>query len=219
MDWLQKYICEIDGYPRPDWTAITEYVNKEFPDKDKHEIWCNIIRAWLNKLKIKLPTDSEVHESQNFILLTSEKEKYVNHLLGFLEKTLKEILSALHDIARDDGYGKHVVMVFDEIDNYFSYISYFYPDEGVFGISAGIYLNEGYGHFAFPHQDIIFAEPIAAHEMTHALLSHLPIPLWLNEGIAVNIENHIVGVPSFRFDKEMVDRHRKYWGKEEVQAF
>ena len=218
-DWVQKHIIDLDDYPRPNWVAITEYVNEEYADTVKHELWCDIARIWLDKLKKKLSIEYAVHELDNFILLTSEKEKYVNHFLRFLEKSRNKILTTLPGITRDDGYGKHVVIVFDDIDSYFTYISYFYPEEGTFGISSGIYLNEGYGHFAFPHQEITYAESIAAHEMTHALLSHLPIPLWLNEGIAVNIEDYIVGASPFRLDKEMVNRHRKFWGKNEVQEF
>jgi len=219
MNWLHKYIKETEAFPRPDWNAVYEYVDKECDGTDKQELWCNIARTWLNKLKSKLPANYITHESDNFILLTSEDESYVEHFLNFLEGALNEILTTLTGIASDDGYGKHVVIIFDDIDSYYSYISYFYPDEGVFGISSGVFLNEGYGHFVFPHQDIAYAESIAAHEMTHALLAHLPIPVWLNEGIAVTVENHIVGALPFRIDKEMIERHRKFWGKDEVQEF
>ncbi len=173
----------------------------------------------MSKLKEKLPEAYLIHESNNFILLTSEKNTYVSSFLKFLEKSLKEILNILPGIASDDGYGKYIVLIFDDIDEYYSYMSYYYPDEGEFGLSAGVYLNKGYGHFAFPHQDLMYAEPIAAHELTHALLANLPIPLWLNEGLAVNIEDHLTGFKPFRMDKEMATRHQAFWGKNEVQEF
>jgi hypothetical protein len=33
------------------------------------------------------------------------------------------------------------------------------------------------------------------HELTHNLLCHLPIPLWLNEGLAVLIEQTVTQKP------------------------
>ena len=89
----------------------------------------------------------------------------------------------------------------------------------MYGLSSGIYLNKGYGHFAFPHQDISYAEPITAHEMTHALLAHLPIPAWLNEGMAVTIENMITGSAPLMMDDQMYARHKAFWGEKEIQEF
>lgn len=219
MDWLQQYFTESDNFPRPDWDAIYASVDENYKDIEQHELWCNIARTWVDKLKEKLPDEYSIHESDNFILLTSENNNYVTKFNTYLEKSLKAILKTLPNIASDEGYGKYIVLIFDDIDDYYAYMSYFYPEEGEFGQSSGVYLNEGYGHFAFPYQDLMNAEPIAAHELTHALLAHLPIPLWLNEGLAVNIEDHLTGFNSFRMDKEMVERHLVFWGEDEVQEF
>jgi hypothetical protein len=56
------------------------------------------------------------------------------------------------------------------------------------------------------------------HELVHNLLSRLPIPLWLNEGLAVVIEGRVSRFP-FRVDAEMVDRHTRHWSEENIQAF
>ena len=72
--------------------------------------------------------------------------------------------------------------------------------------------------FVFPSQDIYYSEPIAVHELTHACLAHLPIPLWLNEGMAVLMEDVLAGHRLF-LDKEMVKRHQKYWNEETIQGF
>lgn len=219
MDWLNQYINEVDNFPRPNWEAIYEHVEKELKNKDQHELWCEIARLWMGRVTTCLPENYSIHESDNFILITSETNKYVSLFLAFLERTLKKILSTLHNIASDDGYGKYVVLVFDDIDVYYTYISHFYRGDGVYGLSSGVYLNKGYGHFAFPHQELTYAESIAAHEMTHALLAHLPIPAWLNEGMAVSIENIITSYMPPRMDGEMYHRHLSFWGKDEIQEF
>lgn len=219
MDWLDQYFLDIGVFPRPDWESIYEEVSKRHKDSDQHELWCNVARTWMNRLIENLPAGYSIHESDNFLLVTSESDNYVSLFHAFLERTLKRILNTLHGIASDDGYGKYVVIIFDDIDMYYSYLSYFYEKEGEFGLSSGIYLNQGYGHFAFPHQELSYAESIAAHEMTHALLSHLPIPTWLNEGIAVSIENMITGSAPLRMDNELYSRHKSFWAEEEIQQF
>lgn len=91
MKWLQQHFKETDKFPRPDWDKIYEHVENDFKDQDQHELWSNIARAWIKKLKDKLPEEYTGYESENFILLTTENEKYVSLYLKFLERTLKKI--------------------------------------------------------------------------------------------------------------------------------
>jgi len=219
MEWINQHFREIESYPRPDWEAIYSVVEKDYKDVDQHKLWCDIARTWMNQLISSLSSDYSIHESENFILVTSESEKYVSNFQIFLERTRKQILKSLQGIASDEGFGKYVVLIFDDIDQYYSYLSYFYENDGVYGLSSGVYLNKGYGHFAFPHQELSYAESITAHEMTHALLAHLPIPAWLNEGMAVSIEDLITGSAPLRMDNEMFARHQSFWGEEEIQEF
>jgi len=219
MEWLDQYFEDKDNFPRPNWENIYEHVDKHLSDSDQNELLCNIARTWMHKLITVLPNEYDVHESENFILVTSESEKYISLFQRFLERSLKRTTETLHNIALDDGYGKYIVLIFNDIDDYYSYLSYFYSEDGEYGLSSGIYLNKGYGHFAFPHQELTYAESIAAHELTHALLTHLPIPAWLNEGIAVTIENMITGSTPLRMDEEMYARHKTFWGEKEIQEF
>ena len=219
MDWMNQHFRDIDGFPRPDWKAINDEVEKNHKEAQQNALWLRISECWMEKLLTALPESYSLHESDNFFLVTSESPDYVSLFQGFLERTRKRILTALQGIASDEGFGKHVVLIFDDIDTYYAYLSYFYEEDGVFGLSSGVYLNRGYGHFAFPHQELSYAEAIAAHEMTHALVSHLPIPAWLNEGMAVSIENLIVSSAPLRMDNETYARHRAFWGEEEIQEF
>lgn len=120
MDWLQPHFVEIDSFPRPDWDAIHKNVETNHSDVDQHLLWCGIAEVWLGELLKRLPDEYDLHESENFIFLTLADKKYVDNLLGYLEKTLKRILRALPGIASDDRYGKHAVLMFDNIDQYYS---------------------------------------------------------------------------------------------------
>ena len=166
-----------------------------------------------------LPDEYRVEESENFLILSSEEARYVQLLSRFLERSLKVITTDLENIASDDGYGKHVVLIFSEQQPYYDYISHFYPVEGEFILSSGIFLNSGYGHFEFPFLEMDEAEATSAHELTHACLRHLPIPLWLNEGFAVTMEDEICGSQPLRMDRDRMQEHMRFWNAETIQEF
>ena len=63
-------------------------------------------------------------------------------------------------------------------------------------------------------------EPVIAHEITHAFLAHLPIPAWLNEGLAVNTERRLCPPPpGLHTPQELHAMHRRYWDDESIQTF
>jgi hypothetical protein len=99
-------------------------------------------------------------------------------------------------------------------------VSFYYPESGEFAFSGGMYINRGAGHFVTVKDDLRGIEPTIAHEMTHSCLSHLPLPLWLNEGIAVNTESRLVRPPHrLATPQQMRDKHLRFWGEDEIQQF
>jgi hypothetical protein len=85
-------------------------------------------------------------------------------------------------------------------------------------LSGGIFIRRGYAHIALPYGDTLTAQHTLAHELAHNLLCHLPMPLWLNEGLAVTIERQMTR-RSFTLDRDLADRHRNYWSEENIQSF
>jgi len=83
-----------------------------------------------------------------------------------------------------------------------------------------MYINAGCGHFVTVKADLRAIEPVIAHELTHSCVGHLPLPAWLNEGLAVNTEQHLspLGPPVFT-PQQMHDKHRRFWGDAEIQEF
>ncbi len=203
---------------KPDWNEIASRIGDDLSHDELNVAWSKECNDWLEAVSNEYGSDYHIHNSNNFSLLSKESERYVLVFSEFLERTLHRIMKTLDGIAIDEGYGKHVAIIFADIDQYYDYVLMFYPEEGVFGFSSGMYLNEGYGHFVFPTQDISYAEPIAVHELTHACLAHLSIPTWLNEGIAVLMEDVLAGNHLY-LDKEIVAKHEKYWNEESIQGF
>lgn len=203
---------------KPNWNDVALEIGNELGPEDLDIEWTKTCDRWLNSVVSHYGSGYRVEKSSNFAIMSNQSARYIQVFSSFLEKTLSRILAALDGVASDNGYGKHVAIIFQDIDQYYDYVGMFYPDEGEFGGSSGMYINEGYGHFVFPSQDISFAEPIAVHELTHACLSHLPLPLWLNEGIAVLMEEVLAG-NGLLIDNELVARHQEYWNEKTIQEF
>ena len=219
LEWLEPLMPVQDGLPRADWSQIYQYVDTHLSESEPSQLWASIAGTWVHHLSSHLNGEYHILESKNFVLLSAHGNHFNNTLLAFHERCLKRLLSLAKGICSDQGHGKYVVMVFSDIDTYYDYISFYGSEEGSFGLSSGMYLNYGYGHFVFKEDDIDMAEPIVAHEMTHALLNHLPLPLWLNEGMAVNMESAIVGGTPERLTRSLFELHQEFWNAETIQEF
>ena len=202
----------------PDWNAIANTISNDLSHDEKHEAWQTKCQTWLGALVNELEGDYRISDTENFTIVSDEGGRYIKVFSSFLEISRKRILSTLKGVASDEGFGKHVAIIFKDLDHYYDYVSMFLPEEGELGISSGMYINNGYGHFVFPTQDMEYAEPIAVHELTHACLSHLPIPTWLNEGLAVLMEE-VLANNTLYIDKEIVAQHHQYWNEKNIQEF
>lgn len=205
---------------RPNWLKISESMPASLTEDEKHLFWEEQCGRWILDLKEILVGEYRIFSTQNFLILSDENDRYLKLFSDFIESKLKHILNMLPGIASNDGYGKNVVLIFRDVDQYYEYIDLYYPEEGEFAPNAGIYINEGYGHFAFPVQDLYIAEPIAVHELTHACLTHLPLPLWLDEGIAVAVEDSLCsGVNQTYTSPRNIIRHKAFWDEAALKRF
>jgi hypothetical protein len=178
-----------------------------------------LARDWINALIHALPDGYTLSESSEFMLVSKGDSRFTDRLLNWCERSRRTILDTLAGVASDQGFGKHVVLAFDDVAKYYDYITDYYTDEGEFALSGGVFLNDGYGHFAFHTAYGYEHERTIAHELNHSLLGHLPLPLWLNEGITQEIEDTIVGSSYFELDTDMVRSHREYWNSETIHSF
>jgi len=183
--------------------------------------WSATAKAWLHAMRARLGSSFAVSESDRFLLLTALDERAARRMLEYLEKTRKRILRVLEGIATESELGKLCVLVFANEDEYYRYVSEYGTEEGELARSAGMFLQYGYGHFVFVQDHMSAVEPTIAHELTHCMLQHLPLPAWLNEGIAVKTEYRLSppqGRPLYT-PEEMRQRHLEYWNERTIQEF
>ena len=207
------------GYCYPDWDAVSLVIEENLPEPEWNLAWETAARSWVQRMRENLGGDYQVYETSNFMILSEAPMRIIENACKSCEEALRKIIVTLNGVASDEGYGKHVVLMFASIDDYYGYIDYFLP-EGDHPMSGGMCLSgEGYVHFAFPATDYSSYRTVLVHELTHGCLAHLPLPMWLNEALAMRMEELICGSAIFHLDQEIYDKHTAHWTEETIQQF
>ncbi|HUG23368.1 hypothetical protein [Piscinibacter sp.] len=217
---ISSHLSHENGFPLLDWKAARAWVDTLADSRARSAAWAQCEQAWLEHLRSALGPACHLRKSGDSLLLSTLEPNVANATLEFMSKTLRRVVRVLEGIAQAPEEGKHILIVFDDDDTYYRYVSHCYPTAGEFAASSGMYINAGCGHFVTVKSDLRAVEPVIAHEMTHACLSHLPIPAWLNEGLAVNTEHRLSpsGMPTFT-PRQMHAKHLAFWGDAEIQEF
>lgn len=179
-------------YPFPDW----DHAQKEAEvtcktSREIHDFWTQRGRHWSRMIGDSLGEKYVLVESPNFWFVSSQDAATNRRLINWAEQVHARLLKALGNLV-GELYGKVPVIVTADEETYYDYVAQYYSD-GEHALSGGVFLNQGYGHFVFCYRSLGEVEPIIAHELTHSLLMALPLPLWLNEGIAQLAEIAITG--------------------------
>jgi len=207
----------VEGFPQPDWRCIGKYIGQNYPDEEHPGIFEQASFRWVDALRNVLGAEYRIHESKHFLILTTKSPYSSKYTLNVCENILIKIRNHLGSLAWRWTNGKHVILMFEDLDLYYRYISFFYPEEGEFSGSGGVFLNKGYCHTALP--PVHDAVPALIHELTHLSLVHLRIPRWLDEGVAVTTENNVKGWGSSDLDADMSASHKTHWNSETIQNF
>ena len=216
---LSRYLKEIEEFCHPNWKGIARQIEEGVAEADWNAAWEAAARQWIGRLCDRLGGNYRLHETANFMVVTEAPMRVMADACGFFEEALSQILRGLAGVALDEGYGKHVVLMFSLPDHYYRYISYF-DSTGEHPTSGGMYLpGEGYAHFAFPTTDYSSYRGVLVHELTHGCLAHLAIPAWLNEAMAMRMEDAVGQSSSFNLDRETYERHLNHWNSRTIQQF
>jgi hypothetical protein len=217
---LASHITYVNQLPYVDWAPVDSWV-AALPSSDlqgQARSLCE--RAWLLHLRNALGPDYWLTEANDALLLSSLEPNVASATLEFMDLTLRRIVDALDDVAAVPEWRKDILIVVDDQQKYYEYVSYYYEDEGEFATSGGMFIHDGCSHFVTVKSDLSAIEPVIVHEMTHGCVAHLPLPAWLNEGIAVNMERRLMGTrPALYSSSEMREKHLNFWGRSEIQQF
>jgi hypothetical protein len=207
----------VDGFSRPNWPFIRRLL-KEAPQEELGLVWVAVGKQWMDRLAQDLGADYRVDESDQFFLVSALKPQTAREVITMAESTLAGIESALGEAAWKSKYGKHVVLLFEEDDDYYQYVSYFYR-EGLHPTSGGCLLTRDYVHIAIPRYPNMDLRRILAHELTHNCLVHLQLPTWLNEGLAQWFDRSFSRYPRDLLEGDLRERHFAFWNPTTIQKF
>jgi hypothetical protein len=209
---------DIEGIPHPNWQSILAAVPENASDNQQHTAMQEATRQWLKALAAALPDLYLIEETGNFILLLPAHSKLVSSLPGFCESALKSLTETLQGFLTEEGHGKHVALVFDNIDSYASYLAPFHPEEGTHRLADAMCLKKDYYHIVIGPSHGENSNYPLFHELVHLLLSCYPMPMWLEEGIIKLLEAQFWQRP-VHLDDRTVKLHRRHWNDETIQQF
>jgi hypothetical protein len=212
---LAAALSQPHGLPLLDWNAAHAWLDT-LPEAEQAAAWTALQRAWLLHLRAALGPGYRLRHSDGLLLLSALPDRPAALVQGFVRRCRQRLLRLLDGLAEPPAGGADVLIVFDTEDAYYRYTSAYLP-EGDYGMSGGMHIHAGCSHFAVPQASLPQIEPVIAHELTHAGLSHLPIPAWLNEGLAVGCERQICPPAGLR--EPPLQRHRAFWSPARLQDF
>ncbi|MBU6402954.1 MAG: hypothetical protein KGS61_21750 [Verrucomicrobia bacterium] len=217
LDQVEDAFVRADGFQRPNWDRIRALA-AAVPPECLDAAWSEVATQWVQRLRADLGGRYHVAQSGRFLLLSELEPGTVHELIGVAARTLDLVQQVLGESERPPGWGKRVILLFTELDDYYQYVSYFCRD-GTNPASGGMLIRKDYIHVAAPYEDGRYIRQTLAHELTHAAVVQLPLPRWLNEGLAVTVQKRIAksGVPAL--DADLRDEHVAFWNEDRIQSF
>lgn len=217
---LDALMPVVDGFSKPRWDLVLDCVQSAFPENKHADAWEMIEKKWLARLCAELGGKYHCAETENFLIVSESSPRLAKKAAKFFEKALRLILKYLPGVTQDEGYGKQIVLKFTDEDDYHRY-TMIYHEDGHHPMSGGMCINEGCLHYAFPvdPDNPEGYRTVLVHELTHGCVSHLPLPAWLNEAIAMRMEQVICGTQHVMLDRFLLKEHREHWNAETIQQF
>ncbi len=207
-----------EALPHPNWTKVYAWV-EDFEEDRRETAFLACERAWLGMLAQALGPAYRLFESDHALVVTGQPGNEAAAALDFVGSARRRVRRVLDGLAGEDT-GKEVLLSFADRESYSRYASYYCPNLDESMVSAGMFLHADREHFIVCGEKMWKIEPTIVHELTHAQLSHLRLPLWVNEGMAVNTEERLTGRGADAFEvKALEKKHAAYWTPESIQQF
>ena len=194
LSFLKEIYVKLHKIRHINWEKLDSYtcVNQFAPGGSE---WDQILRDWLEKAGSDLG-NYILYESDNFFLLSGETEKVSKLILNSAEKSIAYIRNIFGDDLEEERW-RIVLILFSKPEKHLDYLEY-YTKDFLSTRLAGVFIeNAGYQHITLGPNDMLNIEMTVAHELTHYILSPFQLPLWMDEGFAVNIAKYLYGEQIF----------------------
>lgn len=218
LETVPGALSEEHGFTRVNWKSVHEHLVRSLSQDDYTAGWTEAECHWLHMLQADLGGGYRVHASRNFVLLSDFDESRRRAVLQFCERAWDFITSRLPGVITLPPGAKTPVIILGDHDDYLAYTAHFCP-EGVSASSSGMCIWSGSVHIVSTGRESHALQHILAHELAHAAVPHLSLPVWLNEGLAMTSEREAVGFVEPLVDAEKTRRHKDFWDGNRIQSF
>jgi hypothetical protein len=217
---VQACLRDAHGWMVFDWGVVNAWLAgiADVSQRQATRLVCQ--RAWLLHLRDGLGDFAWLHDTDEVMLLSTLEPRTAQATTDFIARTRQRVTRVLGSLAKPQPGSKSILVVFDDEQGYYTYTAAYEHGEGELAFSGGMFIDAGCPHFVTRSQDLSLVEPVIAHELTHAALAPLRLPLWLDEGIAVNTEHRLTGARRGEHTPQELQRmHQRFWGEAEIQQF
>jgi hypothetical protein len=217
---VQACLRDAHGWLVFDWGMVNAWLDGIADAEQRQAARLTSQRAWLMHLRDGMGEYAWLHETDDVLLLSTEDPRGAKTTADFVARTQQRVTRVLGPLATPQPGSKSILVVFDHDEDYYTYTAAYDHGEGELAFSGGMFIDAGCPHFVTRSEDLSRIEPVIAHELTHAALAHLRLPLWLDEGIAVNTEHRLTGARHGEHTPQELQRmHQRFWGETEIQQF
>jgi len=213
---LEDCLTWEEDLPRPQWDLLASYV-EQLPDEQRREAWYGLVQQWVARLAESLGPQYDQYVTRTITLLSPPTSPAPPRLVELAQACRSSLEYLLPGIADFHDHSSLIVILDDE-ETYYRYLSAFYP-EGEHGASAGVCIREGHPHIAIRNYRTTSIGRTLAHELTHASLTHLELPQWIEEGLAQMFEHEVGGADDFALTSRDAAKHKAYWGQHGLDDF
>jgi hypothetical protein len=206
-------------FPILDWEAAQEWLDTIVDETQRSAACTRLRKGWLEHMRQALGPHYALHETEHAMLVSSQEDHVAKATLGFVRRTQQRIESVLDGISLFPEDFSEALIVFDDKPEYYGYLSHCYDGEEIRNTDS-VLVTAGEGHLVMLKADLGTLEPLIARHLTHACLLRLPLPVWLNAGIATHMEQRLYGhMKSQTSPMQMHARHQAFWDAQEIQGF
>ena len=219
---IADHLTVVDNVPVLDWRALHEWAQAQHPGDAQAAAQAidEGRRAWLLQLRDVLGPHAHLHATADAYILSTLDDRVLRATAKYISTARQRISRVLGDLARFPPGERSILVVLDSEEDYYRYVSIYYPDSGEFSFSGGMHIDAGCPHFVLVRADLSAAEPVIAHELTHSALAYLRLPRWLDEGLAVNTEYKVAGAKRLlQTPHELHEMHLRFWNPDRIQGF
>jgi hypothetical protein len=204
------------GLPQVDWRLIGQEFHKAIegkPEACAEELFSDLGSQWLDLLHAALGDHYQRFESSSMVLLSAQS--HGEWLASIGQSAILNVQRMLRPI-EPSWVHPIVVIEFESMERFYDYLGGL-PGDDNGGSPIGVFISWGHPHIVMGSAPKWELANILAHEIAHAFLYRLPLPLWLDEALAMTIEGRTMGQLSG--DRDIIHNMRNFWRESDLDSF